>query len=181
MDILVLSNETLDCKMQVLETFVAKKKSKLKDASLELERTQKSLKMLNSGTSKLLHILTIGKLRKDQRGLAFVGETSGSKIVFVKGSDSQNVVTSIPSMKTNVATNCKTVSNLGSKDKKLIPIFHFCGVKEHIRPKCFTLRSFIKNDSMTPFQRKTPRPKIELENKQRKIWVKKSNVNCFAS
>ena len=33
---------------------------------------------------------------------------------------------------------------------------------------------------MILFQRKTPRPKIELQNKQRKIWVKKSNVNCFA-
>ena len=52
-DTLVLSNETLECKVQVLETLVTEKKFKLKEVSLEFERTQKSLKMLNSCTSKL--------------------------------------------------------------------------------------------------------------------------------
>ena len=181
MDILVLSNETLESKVQVLETLVTEEESKLKEVSLELERTQKSFKMLNSGTSKLEHILTIGKPSRDQRGLGFVGETSGSKTMFVKGFDSQNVATLVSSMKINVATNRKTVSNFDSKDKKFILICHFCGVKEHIRPRCFTMMSFVKNHSMIPFQRKTPRPKIELKNKQRKIWVKKSNINCFVS
>ena len=36
-DTLVLSNETLEYKVQVLETLVAKKMSKLKEVSLELE------------------------------------------------------------------------------------------------------------------------------------------------
>ena len=101
-DTLVLFDETLKCKVRVLETLVAKKESKLKEVSLELERTQKSLKMLNSDTSKLEHILTMGKSNRDQRGLGFVGETSGSKTVFVKGSNSQNVATSMPYVKTNV-------------------------------------------------------------------------------
>ena len=65
MNTLVLSNETLECKMQVLETLITEKEFKLKEVSLELERTQNSLKMLNSGTSKLEHILTIGKPNRD--------------------------------------------------------------------------------------------------------------------
>ena len=39
-DTLILSNETLKCKVQALETLVAEKESKLKEVSLELERTQ---------------------------------------------------------------------------------------------------------------------------------------------
>ena len=66
-DTFVISNETLKCKVQVLETLVAEKDSKLKEISLELKRTQKSLKMPNSGTSKLEYILTLGKPSRDQR------------------------------------------------------------------------------------------------------------------
>ena len=107
--------------------------------------------MLNSGTSKSDHILTIGKPSKDQKGLGFVGVTSRSKIVFVKGSDSQKFATSLSSVKTNVAKNRKIVSNFGSKGKKFIPIYHFCGVQMYIRPRCFTMMSFVKNHSMIPF------------------------------
>ena len=44
-----------------------------------------SLKMLNSGSSKLDHILLVRKASRDQRGLGFIGEASKSKTVFVKG------------------------------------------------------------------------------------------------
>ena len=73
---LVISKETLECKVQILETLVAKKELKLKEVYLELERTQKSLKMLNLGTIKLEHTLTLRKPNRDQRGLGFVNETS---------------------------------------------------------------------------------------------------------
>ena len=64
-DTLVISNETLECKVQVMGTLVAEKESKLKEVSLELERIQKSFKILNSGTSKLKHILNLGKPCRD--------------------------------------------------------------------------------------------------------------------
>ena len=103
--------------------------------------------MLNFGTSKLEHALTIGKHNRDQRGLSFVSETSGSKTMFIKGSDPMNVVTSVAYVTkiTNLATDRKTVSNFGSKSKKFVPICHFCGIKVHIRPRCFTMMIFLKN------------------------------------
>ena len=61
----VISKETLECKVQVLETLVTEKESKLQEVLLEFERTQNSLKMLNSGTSMLDHVLTLGKPIKD--------------------------------------------------------------------------------------------------------------------
>ncbi|EXB90374.1 hypothetical protein L484_004877 [Morus notabilis] len=50
----------------------------------ELEHAQKTLKMMNSGTSKLDHILTMGKANGDHYGLGFSGKGSTSKTVFVK-------------------------------------------------------------------------------------------------
>ena len=81
----------------------------------------------------------------------------------------------------NVAMNGKTVSNFGLKSKKFVSICHFCGVKGHIRTRYFTMMNFVKKYYMIPFRRKTPRPKIALKNKQIKVWVKKSNANCFVA
>ncbi|PON71349.1 hypothetical protein PanWU01x14_074890, partial [Parasponia andersonii] len=48
--------------------------------------------MLNSWTSDLDHILTIGKSSSDHKGLEFKGEHSNSKTVFVKSSVSNSGV-----------------------------------------------------------------------------------------
>ena len=132
--------------------------------------------MLILGTSKLDHILPLGKPNRDVRGLDFVDEMFGFKILFVKGFDPTNVTKT-----TNVATNSKTLINFDPKGKKFFPICYFCDVKGRIRPRCFTMMNFVENHYMIPFQRKTHRPKVELKNKPRKVWSKKSNVNCFVA
>ena len=63
--------------MKDLEFQVVEKETKLKENSIELERTQKSMKMLNSSTSKLDHILALVKSSKDHKGLGFKGELFG--------------------------------------------------------------------------------------------------------
>ena len=111
---LLNSKKDLECKVQDLESLVAKKEKILKKVSTKLERTQKSMKMLNLGTSKLDDILTLGKLQNDQRGLGFTGEASESKTVFVK--DSFHVVDAATKVElqvaktTVVATRRKTVT-----------------------------------------------------------------------
>ena len=85
----------------------------------------------------------------------------------------------------HVATHHKSVAS-GSTGKhgKFIPTCHFCGIKGHIRPRCFTMMNFLKNKYFPheiPFQRKTPRKKIDLSNKTRKVWIKKSDLNCSTS
>ena len=92
-DAFVISKETLECKVQVVETLAAEKESKLKEILLELE---KSLKIFNLGTSKLDHVLILGKSSKNQRRLSVVGEMSRSKSMFVKGFDLVNIATSLP-------------------------------------------------------------------------------------
>ena len=62
--------------------------------------------------------------------------------------------------------------------KKFVPVCHFCGVKGHIRPRCFNMRKFLENfylrrSFMGSRPKKTLRPKIDLGNKTIKIWIKK--------
>lgn len=83
---------------------------------------------------------------------------------------------------TNVVTQGKATGHSDSKGKfqRFIPPCYFCGVRGHIRTRYFTMMNFIKNHYMVPFERKTPRSKVDLNVKPNKIWVRKSNFNCFA-
>ena len=83
----------------------------------------------------------------------------------------------------NVATCGKIASQSNSKDKSLrfIPTCHFCGIRGHMRSRCFTIMNFGKNHYMVPFQRKKHRSKIDLSAKTIRMWVKRFDFNCFAS
>ena len=86
--------------------------------------------------------------------------------------------------KTTVVTTCrKAVSqaDLRVTFQRFTPTCHFCGVRGHIRPRCFTMMNFIENYYKIPFQRKTLRPKVDLNPKLKNMWVKKFNVNCLVS
>ena len=61
MPFLLILKMSLKKKMQELETLVAEKEDRIKEIYTELERTQKNLKMLNSGSAQLDHILSRGK------------------------------------------------------------------------------------------------------------------------
>ena len=61
-------------KVQVLKRFVVEKGDGIKDISTELERPQKNLKMLNSGSEQLDQILSKSKFIGNQEGLGFKGE-----------------------------------------------------------------------------------------------------------
>ena len=157
--------------------------------------------MLNNGTSKLDHLITIGKSFDDHSGVGYKDESSGIKTAFVKsrllddsvnGSYNKPVMKSVATeskstVKQSVATG-KSVKNSGQKrkGKVFVPIFHFCGAKGHTRPRCFTLMNFLENhyekSNLTRYSQKTtPKPKIDWGNDSRKIWVKKSELKCFVS
>ena len=71
-------------KKSELELLLVEKSENLKSVTVELERTQKSLRLFNNGSNKLDHLITTGKSFCDHCGIGFKGDTSGSKIVFVK-------------------------------------------------------------------------------------------------
>ena len=117
-------------------------------------RELKTLRLLNNSTSKLDHLITTGKSFDDYNGIGYKVESSSSKTFFVKSGlldDSINVSVRKPAVKfvetenksavKQFVTTGKFVSHSWQKQKGkiFIPIFHFCGVKGHIRPRCFTL------------------------------------------
>ena len=172
-----------------LEALFAEKDENLKSVAIELERTQKILRLLITDTSKLDHLITSGKSFGDHSGVGSKGESFGTKTVFVKSGlldDSVNVSINKSSVK-SVATESKSVvkqsvvtgksvsdSRQKRKGKNFVPICNFCGVKCHIRPRCFTLMTFLENNHKKTkfsryFQKVTPIPKIDLGKEPRKM------------
>ena len=134
---------------------LAEKDKNLKFVATELERTQKSLKLLNNNLRELDHLITTGKSFGDHGGVGYKGESSGSKTIFVKSgllNDSLNVsvkksdVKSVATKQSIATGKCMSNIRQKQKDKVFVPIYHFCGVKCHIRPRCFTLINFRENN-----------------------------------
>ena len=72
------------------------------------------------------------------------------------------------------------------KGRKFIPVCQLCGEKDHIRPRCFTMINFLEynylmNYFSRSFPKNIPRPKIDLSDNPRKMWVKKNDLKFFVS
>ena len=82
------------------EFLVSEKERKIQQISNELINTQKNLKMLNSGSTKLDQILTMGQFSK--HGLRYNGTTNtvatASKTMFVKADVTSDVATTSKTM-----------------------------------------------------------------------------------
>ncbi|XP_020872583.1 uncharacterized protein LOC110226192 [Arabidopsis lyrata subsp. lyrata] len=150
----VLTKEKLKLEAKVIEVqkYAAEKEEEASQAKVQLEETQKNLRMLNNGTKKLDHILNIGKI--DKCGLGFEGKLSKSDPVFVyggkitsgSGSVSETATVAETASGTRTTTRTGTESDTG-KGKELQsapqrifrPVCHHCGIVGHIRPRCFRL------------------------------------------
>ena len=147
---------------------------KLQDTRAELESTQKNLKMMNSGTTKLDHILSMGKASCDRHGLGYTSKCSTSKTVFVKET---------PAPKPQIVPSKKGIIS-PPRCKKFVPICHYCGLIGHIRPRCYKYlnalkRGMLMNPPISINLRRTPNAKIYVQNKSpRRIWVRKNDLRC---
>ena len=79
-------NVKAEGKISELELLLVEKYKNLKSVTTELERTQKSLRLLSNGSSKLDHLITTGKSFGDHGGIGFKGESSDSKTIFINSS-----------------------------------------------------------------------------------------------
>jgi len=129
----------------------------------ELDKANKSIKKLTIGAQRLDKIIEVGKSYGDKRGVGYIDEVSTpstSKTIFVKASPLVS--------KLNIP---KIVSK---HDKSsFVPICHYCGVKGHIRPKCFKLK-YAHTTSRRKFS-----PKAKFHNTLRNNFSKKSRVHNF--
>ena len=91
-----------EVKVVQLEALFAEKDENLKSVATKLERTQKTLRLLNNGTSKLDHLIITGKSFGDHSNVGYKGESSGSKTIYVKSAlltDSFNISYNKPVVK----------------------------------------------------------------------------------
>ena len=123
------------------------------------------------------HLITIGNSFGDRSGVGDKGESFGTKTVLIKSgllADTIDVPNNKPIIK-SIATESKSVVQQSvatgklakiygqkRKCKNFVPVCHFYGVKGHIRPRCFTLMNFLKNNYLKTnfsryFQKLTPR------------------------
>ncbi|KAG7548491.1 Zinc finger CCHC-type [Arabidopsis suecica] len=81
----VLTKEKVKLEIQIVkgQKYAIEKEEEASQVRIQLEETQKNLRMLNSGTDKLDHLLNIGKT--DRHGLGFNGKPSNSGSYFVYG------------------------------------------------------------------------------------------------
>lgn len=156
-----------------------KKKKVIQKTHTQLEETQKFLRMLNFGSTKLDHILSIGKSCGDHHGLGYTGEVSSSKTVFVKVSTPLDY-NSYPSKKSK-PTPPK------HKRRRFIPTCHYHGFKGHIRPRCFKYqnaleRGMVVYSSNFAKPKRTPKLNFDLKiNSAKKIWIRKYDLRCLAT
>ena len=111
-------NTKAEGKVSELEVLLTGKTEDLKSVTIELERTQKLLRLLNNNSSKLDLLITTSKSFDDYGSVGYKGESSSSKTVFVKSGllDDSFSVSVKKSVMKSVATKqstatCKSVSD----------------------------------------------------------------------
>ena len=122
-------NELLE-KVRSLETKLAKDD----DIQVELNQMKKSIKMFNSRSSKLYHILSLGKAVGDHAGLGYTGTRFNLKTIFVKAINSFSPQEG--KKQKSEMPNMKFEEN--SLKRKWIPRCHHCNHLGLIRSHCFT-------------------------------------------
>ncbi|VVA92522.1 unnamed protein product [Arabis nemorensis] len=160
----LLTKEKVKLEAQVAEAqkYAVQKEDEATQARVQLEETQKQLRMLHNGTDQLNHLLNIGKSPMEQHSLGFNGESSKTETVFVSegrrataatsASESKPIIASEPKPrittepKSRVTTGSatttisrKTVEFQSAPRRVFRHVCHHCGVAGHIRPRYFKL------------------------------------------
>ena len=129
---------------------------------------KRSVKMLNSSSSKLDEISSAGRIDEEHFGLGYTGKSTGGTTVFVKGSTSEvkndevpkaSVVTLartpavIISRRVGVATSSiTTIASPGKKkEKRWIPICHYYNIRRHIRPRGYQYFADLRRENQERF------------------------------
>ena len=185
------------------EFLTSERERKIQQNSNELINTQKNLKMLNSGITKLDQILTMRQSNKHGLGYTETTNTVATtpKTVNVKAGVTSDVAITFKTVfVTAVAKTVNTPSSgriplyncLEIREGLFLPTI-FCNQPGHICSKCFEYQNIFKigrfgkynyNSRVVVYKpRNAPKHKIDLKtNHVKKIWVKKIRFKllcCF--
>ncbi|XP_062087212.1 uncharacterized protein LOC133794053 [Humulus lupulus] len=160
--LMVSNNKKFVEKIEELEMIIASKNDEINSLSKEIDLLQKCVKMLNPRSGILDDILSAGKKAGDYSGLGSNGSESSRKTVFVKSMNYPTVVPTNHFARTSHYVETTKLSSVLTdlqlkkiypkrKIGQFVPFCHFCGMKGHIRPKCFSLLNLFKNNYVKHF------------------------------
>ncbi|VVA92533.1 unnamed protein product [Arabis nemorensis] len=108
----------LEAQVAAAQKYAVQKEDEATQARVQLEETQKQLRMLNNGTNQLNHILNIGKSPMERHGLGFNGESSKTETVFSSEGRRETAATSASEPKPIIASEPKP--KIASEAKPII-------------------------------------------------------------
>ena len=109
-------------KIKALECKLAESKKIQGDLSGDLEHMKKTIRMLNSGTSKLDQIFMAGKTTGNHMGLGYIRESSSTKTIFVPAAKMEKL--EVNQRKTRIQSSAHS----GAPGKKWVPVCHTVSV-----------------------------------------------------
>ena len=165
------------------EKEITSKNVEINKLSKDLDTLEKNVRMLNPRSTIFEDIQNAGQ--KGHVGLGASSSQKPKKTVFISaGMLSPDVA--VPSALKSVATSSRSVSiketqtvgKCKGKNEKFIPTCHFCGRKGHIRPRCFTLMNFAKNEFFEKLNYFDNGKRAKREKAQpKKMWIEKKKLS----
>ena len=147
-------NEELDSLVKKYEIDIVAKDSEIKRLSNEVDQIVKDVKILNHRFMVLDDVLLAGQKACEFSRLGSNGSKPKRKAIYISGNlpivsttdpFAGTTQTHVASSSQSVTTHEKQTRNFENKKTgHFIPICNFCGVKGHIRTKCFTLMNFLQ-------------------------------------
>ena len=175
-------NNELESEAKIFEKVIVEKNSEIDLLKNELSLLKKNVMMLNPGSSIFEEIQNAGQ--RNCTGLGSNGSQSKGKTVFVpaKTLNDCELTLQVPDTSTSRVESSKQVqkgknSMSFERTKRFIPTCHFCGVKGHIRPKCFTMMNCLKSKSPRHEKFKNDEKK-QVFHKQ--VWKRKDENKCLS-
>ena len=124
---------------------------------------KKTIRMLNSGSSKLYQILAVRKVAGDHMDLDYKGKSSSTKTAFAPAPNVEKP--EVIQKKTGIHSRIHS----GAYTRKEVPVCYYRKRVAHIRPRYFQYLADL---------RKIDKKKLHRQSLTKQVWVKKTDLQC---
>ncbi|CAN8272350.1 unnamed protein product [Cochlearia groenlandica] len=181
----------LKSRVPKLEEELDDEKERSKTFKTKLDQKMKSIRMLNNGTQKLEHALSVGRTERGCRGLVYTSGDSGRKSIFISAMCENHVE---PEEKTTTQlepqaaekhsggiqkTRTTHVAPRSRMNKSYLRASghqphrcYSCGKLGHIRYQCYKKFDHVNQEGRT---------NSGLPMKTKRMWIKKSDLHGYST
>ena len=172
-------NDDLVNTVRDLEGQIIAKDCEIKRLANEINHMIKGVKMLNPNSKILDDVIDAGQKAGNYSGLGSDGFKSTGKTNFVNSGIHSVASSNLSAGTSHVddSTKGKSVFKSVKQINRFIPICHFCGVKGHIRPRCFTMMNLFKSKYLNHYSKTNH----VVQKPSKFVWVEKTRKTCLAT